>query len=80
MLLFIQRRDKLMTVKFSPECIVPITHLRKYFANYLEKARKEPVAIQRNGVITHVLVSLEDYKELMRKKESPGKIRKSLPP
>jgi PHD/YefM family antitoxin component YafN of YafNO toxin-antitoxin module len=46
----------------------------------LEKARKEPVAIQRNGVITHVLVSLEDYKELMRKKESPGKIRKSLPP
>jgi prevent-host-death family protein len=50
---------------FNPEDVVKVTELRNRLANCLDRANKEPVAVQRNGVITHVLISLEEYRKLV---------------
>jgi hypothetical protein len=56
-------------VKFSPSQIISSTKLVRNLAMYLDEVKKRPLFILRNNKIDTVLISIEEYRELLRIKE-----------
>ncbi|HHY28801.1 MAG TPA: type II toxin-antitoxin system Phd/YefM family antitoxin [Desulfitobacterium dehalogenans] len=56
-------------VMFGPKQLVSSTKLVRNLANYLDKAQKAPIFIERDQEVEAVLISIDDYRGLLAKEE-----------
>lgn len=59
-------RDEEDPIVFSPSQLVPSSRLSKNLGDYLNRARKRPLFVTRGGEPEAVLISIEQYRELLR--------------
>lgn len=56
-------------VRFSPDQLISATQLVRKLSFNLDKALRKPLFIQRNHEVEWVLMSLDEYRKLMRDKK-----------
>jgi PHD/YefM family antitoxin component YafN of YafNO toxin-antitoxin module len=54
-------------VKFSPSQLISSTQLARGVSQQLDKATKAPLFIQRDQEVQWVLISLDEYRRMLRK-------------
>ncbi|MQL51801.1 hypothetical protein GFC01_05895 [Desulfofundulus thermobenzoicus] len=61
-------------VLFSPSQLVSSSKLSKNLGSYLDKAQKKPIFITREQEVEAVLMSLDDYRELLLEEQKAEEI------
>lgn len=56
-------------VMFGPKQLVSSTKLVRNLSSYLDMAQKSPVFVEREQEVEAVLISIDDYRQLLREEE-----------
>jgi PHD/YefM family antitoxin component YafN of YafNO toxin-antitoxin module len=56
-------------VKISPGQLISSSKVMKSLGMYLDEVKKRPLFILRNNEVEAVLISIEDYRELLKEVE-----------
>lgn len=59
---------------FGPKQLVSSTRLVRNLSSYLDMAQKSPVFVEREQEVEAVLISIEDYRNLLRVEEKVKKL------
>lgn len=63
------REDYEDPVMFGPKQLVSSSKLVRNLSSYLDMAQRNPIFVARDQEVEAVLISLEDYRELLREEE-----------
>lgn len=61
-------------IMFGPKQLVSSSKLVRNLSSYLDMAQKSPIFVEREQEIEAVLISIEDYRNLLREEEKVEKL------